>query len=152
MVYRGHLGAESRKKGRRCLSIWFVLSTILIVSAGQYNVWAGSLCSRRRKHIWDLGACSPQIRRIRLTDVLGRSPATDVLDVRYHRSPDDTCEAGPAPIISNPGDNHAPGGISTSRTPKMGVRTPILGVPGALRAPAGGARTPGGGSKIIPPG
>ena len=51
------------------------------------------------------------------------------------RAPDDTCEAGPAPIIGNPGDNHAPGGISTSRTPKMGVRTPILGVPGARRAP-----------------
>ena len=95
---------------------------------------------------------SYRYRRIRLTDVLGRSPATDVLDVRYHRSPDDTCEAGPAPIISNPGDNHAPGGISTSRTPKMGVRTPILGVPGALRAPAGGARTPGGGQKLSPPG
>ena len=77
----------------------------------------------------------------------------DVLNVRYHfRSPDDTCEAGPAPIISNPGDNHAPGGISTFRTPKMGVRTPILGVPGALRAPAGGARTPGGGQKLSPPG
>ena len=64
----------------------------------------------------------------------------------------DKCEAGPAPIIRNPGDNHAPGGISTSRTPKMGVRTPILGVPGALRAPAGGARTPGGGQKLSPPG
>ena len=107
-------------------------------------MWSGSCAAA--------GQARP--RRIRLTECTLADPQPhDVLNVRYHfRSPDDTCEAGPAPIISNPGDNHAPGGISTFRTPKMGVRTPILGVPGALRAPAGGARTPGGGQKLSPPG
>ena len=131
-----------------------VLVPLSIGVAGHKNIWAGSLCSRRRKHIWGsrgLLPSDPGVYAHRCTTGPVPGP-TDVLDVRYHSVTYDTCEAGPAPIIRNPGDNHAPGGISTSRTPKMGVRTPILGVPGALRAPAGGARTPGGGQKLSPPG
>ena len=56
----------------------------------------------------------------------------------------DKCVAGPAPIICDRGDNHAPGGISTSK------RDPC-GVPWGPPDPSRGCAHPRGGVKNYPP-
>ena len=112
--------------------------------------WAGSLCSRRRKHIWGTGR-SPSSRPIGPQMCFWPVPGrTDVLKCTLSPGTGDKCVAGPAPIICDRGDNHAPGGISTF----WGSQGDPGGPSGAPQGPSGplpGLRADPGGVKNYPP-
>ena len=75
---------------------------------------------------------------------------TDVLKCTLSPGTGDKCVAGPAPIICDRGDNHAPGGISTF----WGSQGDPGGPSGAPQGPSGplpGLRADPGGVKNYPP-
>ena len=83
MVYRGTWGRNPEKKGEDAFpSLLSVFSLLYGTRTNLGREPVSASCSGADT-FGDLGACSPQIQAYTPTDVLGRSPAADVLDVRY---------------------------------------------------------------------
>ena len=131
------------------MSFHVLFSSSDLLLAYEENIWAGSLCLRRRKHIWGYPRGVP--RPIGLTDVLWLFHSrTDVAKMCLSPGTGDSAWQATGPIICDRGDTLAQGPNSTFLGPPGGPGTPSGGPQGAS-GPLPGLRADPGGVKNYPP-